>query len=154
MDLLNELSVYRNEVQEYIRPHLSNKSYVWCRGVLNDIVRSSMLGTRYGVVCKEIIALSNFKRFFEEHASDVTPGGIIVTLYIMAIQLGLKSLGDEVETYEEFIEQIDEDDWSLVDKDQINNFDLLMHAQVIENMIYEGNNEITACGIKTLISIE
>ena len=24
----------------------------------------------------------------------------------------------------------------------------------IENMIYEGNNEITACGIKTLISIE
>lgn len=153
MELLNELSNYRTEVLEYIRPHLSNKSYTWCRGVLNDIVRSASLGYKCDTVCKTIISLANFKKFFEVYASEITAGGILITIYAIGIQLGLRELGDSVEAYDEFIEQINEEDWKQVSKETITDFDLVMRMHLMENLIQGNIHEVLACGINTLVSV-
>lgn len=151
MDLLEKLSMKRNEIQQYIKPILSDKSYLWCRSVLNDMVRNSMVNYQYDIVCKQILVLSNFKKFFEEYVTEVTPGGIITTLYLIAIQLRLRDLGDVIESYDEFIEDVDISELNPSDRDAVDIFDLSIHMSILENKIYKSNNEIFAGGLNTLL---
>ena len=151
MDLLEKLSMKRNEIQQYIKPILSDKSYLWCRSVLNDMVRNSMVNYQYDVVCKQILVLSNFKKFFEEYVTEVTPGGIITTLYLIAVQLRLRDLGDVIESYDEFIEDVDISELNPSDRDAVDIFDLSIHMSILENKIYKSNNEVFAGGLNTLL---
>lgn len=151
MDLLEKLSMKRNEIQQYIKPILSDKSYLWCRSVLNDMVRNSMVNYQYDIVCKQILVLSNFKKFFEEYVTEVTPGGIITTLYLIAVQLRLRNLGDVIESYDEFIEDVDISELNPLDRDAVDIFDLSIHMSILENKIYKSNNEVFAGGLNTLL---
>ena len=151
MDLLEKLSMKRNEIQQYIKPILSDKSYLWCRSLLNDMVRNSMVNYQYDIVCKQILVLSNFKKFFEEYVTEVTPGGIITTLYLIAVQLRLRDLGDVIESYDEFIEDVDISELKPSDRDAVDIFDLSIHMSILENKIYKSNNEIFAGGLNTLL---
>lgn len=153
MDLLNSLSGYRNELLTFVRPYLSNQSYAWCRNTLNKIVRDSMVGTNDSLVCKEVIALRNFVIFFREHASDITPCGILMTLYMVSLQLGHKQFGDTVESFEDFKEQTDADEWKQMNIDAVNSFDNNVLLCIMDNMINGTDTEIMACGIRTLIAL-
>lgn len=153
MDLLNSLSEYRNELLFFIRPYLSNKSYAWCRNTLNKIVRNSMVGTNDNTICKEIIALKNFIVFFRDYTSEITPCGILMTLYMVSLQLGQKEFRDVVETFEDFIEQTDIDEWKQMDINAINSFDNNMLFCVMDNIVNNAENDVMACGIKTLMAL-
>ncbi len=124
MDVLSITSAYRENLCKFVRTYLDDKSYIWVRTLMSDLNKKVMLGPSDYIWAQSILMLRNFVPFFRDYCDEVTPGGILYTLYSCAIQLGVRKIGDSVEKLEQFIDDIDMEDWNQVNEQIINNFDV------------------------------
>jgi hypothetical protein len=150
MDVLSMTVAYRENILKYVKPMLDERSNIWVRKVLSDINKKIITVDNDYIAAHAILMYRNFTKFFEEFCTDVTPSAILFTLYACAIQLGVRHLGDEVETYEQFQDNIDMEDFEKVDVETVKEFDIRSAIEIIYSRTSDEPREIPACGLYTL----
>ena len=153
IDIITATSNKRGELLAYIKSRLSNDSYTWARNLVSDITKKIVTIKDDEFTIKAYPFYKNSKKFFEKVCTEVTPGGILLTLYLVAIELGIRDVGDAVEKLPEFLEEIDMEDWSEMNYDAAVTFDLYVSACIINKRVGNENyedNEIFAAGLHSL----
>lgn len=160
MDVLNITSSYRTELCTWIQTYLKGDAYLWSRKVISDINHTVVSMDKDYVAAQAILMYRNFIRFFNDHCDEVTGSNILFTLYICAIELGVRDFGDDVEQLPEFKEIIEEDDWKQMDKEHVHMFDMRQAAMLI-NKYYgvereeaDDSNRVWGGGLYTLQTID
>lgn len=149
IDIITSTGNKRNEMLSYIKSKVSSDSYIWARNLISDITKKVMALKDDEFTIKVYPLYKNFKRFYTDVCTEVTPGCILLTLYIVAIELGLREVGDSVEQLPEFVDAIDMDDWDRMSYDTAISFDLYVESCIVANRFGAGDNEIFACGLHT-----
>lgn len=121
---------YRTEFIKYVSGILSPQSCVWVKKLFSSI--NKMLLTNDIEVCSKVYPMyKNILRFVRDYCDECEPANILLTLYICGIELGVVSLGDEVETYKEFTESVDMEDWALMTAEDIVRVDMRSECALI-----------------------
>lgn len=152
IDIITATGNKRGEFLSYIKSKVSSDSYTWARNLISDITKKVITAKDDEFTIKAYPFYKNAKRFFDEVCTEVTPGGILLTLYIVAIELGIREVGDSVEKLKDFTDEIDMEDWSLMSCETATNYDLYVGACMINNKfgVSEDGNEIFAGGLHAL----
>ena len=154
LDIVTETSNKRGELLSYIKSKVSESSYIWARNLLADITKKVLTQKNDEFSIRVYPLYKNCVKFFTEYCSEVTPGGILLTLYLCAIELGVRSVGDSVESLEEFIDEIDMEDWDCMNLEAAINFDLVAATLVTQKYLGMDSDDIFACGLHTLNLID
>lgn len=155
MDVLSMTVKYREDLLKFIRPVLDDRSYIWVRNLITDINHKIVAGDIEFIQAHAIVMYRNIIPFFKHCCTELTSSGILYTFYSCAIELGIRSIGNEIETYEQFQEDIDMEDWGLVDIETIKRFDILTAQKIIKQK-FEFNevDEIWAGGLYALETLD
>lgn len=150
MDTLSISKEYRENLLKFVRPYLSEGSFIWTRNLLNDINKKIVVCDNDYIAAHSLLMYRNIVKFFRKFCTTLDVGTILLTLYICAIELGIRKLGDEIEYYEEFTDNVDMDDWCDVTYDTIVDFDMVTVMHLISNRIGKERREVFAGGINSL----
>lgn len=155
MDVLSMTSKYREDLLKFIRPILDDRSYIWVRNLITDINHKIVAGDIEFIQAHAIVMYRNIIPFFKHYCAELTSSSILYTFYSCAVELGVRSIGNEIETYEQFQEDIDMEDWGLVDIETIKRFDILTAQKIIKQK-FEFNevDEIWAGGLYALETLD
>ena len=155
MDVLSMTSKYREDLLKFIRPILDDRSYIWVRNLITDINHKIVAGDIEFIQAHAIVMCRNIIPFFKHYCAELTASSILYTFYSCSIELGVRSIGNEIETYEQFQEDIDMEDWSLVDIETIKHFDILTAQKIIKQKFeFDEDEEIWAGGLYTLETLD
>lgn len=155
MDVLSMTSKYREDLLKFIRPILDDRSYIWVRNLITDINHKIVAGDIEFIQAHAIVMYRNIIPFFRHYCAELTASGILYTFYSCSIELGVRSIGNEIETYEQFQEDIDMEDWSLVDIETIKHFDILTAQKIIKQKFeFDEADEIWAGGLYALETLD
>lgn len=155
MDVLSMTSKYREDLLKFIRPILDDRSYIWVRNLITDINHKIVAGDIEFIQAHAIVMYRNIIPFFKHYCDELTASGILYTFYSCSIELGVRSIGNEIETYEQFQEDIDMEDWSLVDIETIKHFDILTAQKIIKQKFeFDEADEIWAGGLYALETLD
>lgn len=156
MDVLVLTEEYRKSLLEYIKPYLSEQSYLWVRSLLSDI--NKKVGTLNNEkMCAHVLVMyRNIKRFFSDYCTDVNSSTILLTLYLCAIELGFRNVRDRIEQTDDFAYDIDMDAFVTTDKDDLINYDLAVVAWLTYNRLSKPDDKYIICagGINCLHLID
>ena len=151
LDIVTETSNKRGELLSYIKSKVSESSYIWARNLLSDITKKVLTMKDDEFSIRVYPMYKNCLKFFTTACDEVTPGGILLTLYLCALELGIRKVGDSVEKLDEFTAEIDMDDWGLMNADVATNFDLYTSALLLQRQSgMAKENGVWACGLHTL----
>lgn len=151
LDIVTETSNKRGELLSYVKSKVSESSYIWTRNLLSDITKKVLTLKDDEFAIRVYPLYKNGLKFFTEVCDDVTPGGILLTMYLCALELGIRQVGDQVEKLDEFTAEIDMEDWGLMSVDVAVNFDLYTSTLLISK--HSGMKDIVgiwAGGLHTL----
>lgn len=155
MDVLSMTSKYREDLLKFIRPILDDRSYIWVRNLITDINHKIVAGDIEFIQAHAIVMYRNIIPFFKHYCTELTPSSILYTFYSCAMELGVRSIGNEIETYEQFQEDIDMEDWSFVDISTIKRFDILTAQKIIKQKFeFDEADEIWAGGLYVLETLD
>ena len=155
MDVLSMTSKYREDLLKFIRPILDDRSYIWVRNLITDINHKIVAGDIEFIQAHAIVMYRNIIPFFKHYCAELTASGTLYTFYSCSIELGVRSIGNEIETYEQFQEDIDMEDWSLVDIETIKHFDILTAQKIIKQKFeFDEADEIWAGGLYALETLD
>lgn len=155
LDIITATANKRNELLTYIKANVREESYVWARNLLSDMTKKVITMKDDEFTIRVYPFYKNVKFFFTDICTELSPGCILLTLYICAIELGIRTVGDSVEKLKEFTDEIDMNDWDTVDVSTAIDFDL--RASTILTQKYfgmEDTGELYACGLNTLNLID
>lgn len=156
MDYLSLTNKYRERLCEYLKSHLGQDEYIWARRLISDMNRRLIYFEEDDNPAHIMILYKNFQPYFER-IRNVTASDLLLTLYMCSIQLGFRELGDVVESYPQFIDGVDMDDWANVDKNTIYKFDLYQALMLVNNALghdVDAEDRFYACGIHTLQTMD
>lgn len=155
MDVLSMTAKYREDLLKFIRPVLNDRSYIWVRNLITDINHKIVAGDIEFIQAHAIVMYRNIIPFFKHYCTELTSSSILYTFYSCAIELGVRSIGNEIETYEQFQEDIDMEDWGLVDIETIKRFDMLTAQKIIKQKFeFKEDEEIWAGGLYALETLD
>ena len=149
MDMLNMTTEYRQNILKFIKPILDDKSYIWVGNLMSSINKAIVKDKGEFFISHALVMYKNFIPFMQRYCLEITPTAILYSLYTCAVELGLKKIGDEVESYQQFLQDIDETDYSNCDEETLKRFDMLMAMKLIA-----GEEKLFACGLYTLETME
>lgn len=144
----------RTELLAYVKSILDGKSYVWVNNLLSDINKKMLINEDAVFNASVIMMYKNMKKFFTKYCKNVIPSNILLSFYVCALELGLKKLGDEIESFSQFTEDVDLDDWSKVTVNDIKKFDIETNMLVLRKSLGYDDVDIRACGICTLQALD
>lgn len=123
IDVVSSMAAARGEILTFAKSVLDDSSMKWIRELLSEINKQALRGD--DEFCAKALPLyRNVLRFFNDFCDEVTPGGILATFYISAIELGVRDVGDSCETLQQFVDEVDMEDWNLMDKEYAIKFDI------------------------------
>lgn len=155
MDVLSITTKYREDLLKFVKPYLTEKAYVWVRNLMSDVNHKVIASGDEYVPVKALVMYRNIIPFFKEYCSELTASSILFTLYVCAIELKVRSLGDEVESFEEFQEDIEMDDFAYVTEKSINDFDIITAEFLIQQYSTgEKKEDIWAGGLYALQTLD
>lgn len=157
MDMLSLTSTYRDNLFKFVRPYLNDDSYIWVRNLMTDINKCMTLHSTDTKVAQCILVLKNFVPFFRDCCDEITAGGLLYTLYSCAVQLGVRKLGDAVESLTQFRDEVDMEDWNMVNEVILNNFDVRAASTLVlksYNGYSEEGQEVWGGGVYTLQTMD
>lgn len=155
MDVLSMTAKYRENLLKFIKPILSDRSYIWVRNLISDINHKIISADTDYIAAHAILMYRNIIPFFKTYCTELTPSSILFTLYSCAIELNIRKLGDEVETYDDFQMDIDMEDWPYVTTENIRYFDIRTAQLMIRQQVTgEVNEEIWAGGLCSLQTMD
>lgn len=154
MDILSITIDSRTELIKFVTPLLDDKSYKWFRDTINLINKSVIGSEDISVAVKVYHFYNNIKKFFTEYCTDFDAASVLLTMYICAIQIGVRFINDEVESFKQFTDGVDLNDWKSLCSNDINLFDLRMDLHIKHKHLSGEYQDIPACGLMTLQSIE
>ena len=151
MDVLSMTVKYRENLLKFIKPILSDRSYIWVRNLISDINHKIISADTDYIAAQAILMYRNIIPFFKTYCTELTPSSILFTLYSCAIELNIRKLGDEVEAYDDFQMDIDMEDWPYVTAENIKYFDIRTAQLMIRQQVTgEVDEEIWAGGLCSL----
>lgn len=155
MDVLSMTAKYRENLLKFIKPILSDRSYIWVRNLISDINHKIISADTDYIAAHAILMYRNIIPFFKTYCTELTPSSILFTLYSCAIELNIRKLGDEVETYDDFQMDIDMEDWPYVTTENIRYFDIRTAQLMIRQQVTgEVDEEIWAGGLCSLQTMD
>lgn len=156
IDIVKGMEKARNELLTYSKDILDADSYIWLRKLLSDFNRITLREDNYEFTVKIWPLYKNCVKFFKEYCSNVTPGSILVTFYISALELGVRKVGDSVETLAQFVDEVDMEDWDQMSVESARMFDMRTSELLICDRFgaYEGTIEIFAGGLHTMVTLD
>lgn len=155
MNVLSMTAKYRENLLKFIKPILSDRSYIWVRNLISDINHKIISADTDYIAAHAILMYRNIIPFFKTYCTELTPSSILFTLYSCAIELNIRKLGDEVETYDDFQMDIDMEDWPYVTTENIRYFDIRTAQLMIRQQVTgEADEEIWAGGLCSLQTMD
>jgi hypothetical protein len=133
---------------------LSEKAFIWVRNLLSEINRSVVSIDNEWLSARVVLMYRNIFPFMKDYCTNANSFTILYTLYSCAIQLGVRNLGDEVESFSEFQDFVDTDDWSLVTREDITRFDIRTAQILVAGYAGAEHNEISGGGLYSLETID
>lgn len=156
MEEFEQLRMEKQRLQVIVETYSTQKMTIWFRNV-SDMFIKRCISTKD--IYEKVKIASIFRalyKFYKKYDSVETGGYLVVTLYFVALQLGLLDFGNEIEDYEEFSDVIDKTDWDRLNLRSITYWDLEIQKALVET-IYNGNipenNILGINSIMTLISL-
>ena len=128
--LLNFIGDFGNE--EY---------YTWSRRVLDLLSKKAMTLDNPCITGKLTSAIHNLYYYFRDYVGeDECLPYLMISLYFIGLQIDCLKVGDVIEKYEFFFENIDRDDWTsnVVDSASLIGFDISSNQSLYTEWI---NNE-------------
>jgi hypothetical protein len=154
MDVLSITTKYREDLLKFVKPILSEKAYIWVKNLMSDINHKVVSSDNEYISVKALIMYRNIIPFFKGYCSELTASSILFTLYACAVELNVRNVGDVIESYEEFQEDIDMEDWGFVTEKTIKDFDILVAELLIRKYSTNEDVEIWAGGLYTLQTMD
>lgn len=155
MDIITLTQSKRAEILAYVKPRLSFESYSWVSNVFNELNKRILFDKDDRLAATVFPMYENLLTFFEEFCDEITPGGILYTIYSCMIESDVLQLGNKVETLPEFVEEVEMDDWEHVSKETIAAFDLRTNCVLAGKYLNPDTkeHEVWGCGLMTLNSV-
>lgn len=151
LDIITATSNKRGELLSYVKGKVSEESYVWARNLLSDVSKKILTVKDDEFTIRAYPLYKNVKKFFTEVCSDVTPGCILLTLYLCSLELGIRKFGDPVESLKDFTEEVDSDDWSKMTLKEVIDYDLVAATLLTQKYLgMDVSDDLRACGLHTL----
>lgn len=143
----------RKSLLSYCKERLDERSYIWVRDLINKInyaaINDRCEDMDFLIKCYEFY--KGCEKFFRLFLTSKEDGNILLTLYIIGLQLNVKSFKDEIEKSPRFKRVVDMKDWSKVDISVLRDFDTASLIKVIRNNISSNDVlSVEACGIYTI----
>ena len=156
IDIINGMAPARAEIIKYCSKRVDNNSLIWIKELLSEINRKCLACKDDNFVVNVWPLYKNFVRFFTEFCDDVTPGAILVLLYISSLELGVRSVGDKVENLNEFVDEVDMEDWHLMSVQVAKTYDFRTEALMVQKFVLglEITEPIWSGGIRSLSCID
>ncbi len=150
MDILELTKNDRDELLKYLDGVLSFKAMKWARETMQKINDGVKRGdSKY--IANVITFYRNIRTLLEDNISDTEECNVIFTFYLCALQLGVRKINDEVESFESFEMLVDKDDWKDSTPEIITRFDMYCYQQLTKQLLGEEHN--LACGGLITLSI-
>ncbi len=141
----------RNNLIECIEPKLKPESLMWVRRFFAKVYKEMLVDGNEQLSVRSYPMFQNMKRFIEEFMEEETASNILCSLYICGIQLGILTLGDEVESLSDFKDGIDMDDWNLCAESDLLAVDLVTQNRIVNKAFgMEDAGSICIAGLNTL----
>lgn len=151
LDIITATTNKRGELLSYIKSKVSNESYIWARNLIADVSKKVLTMKDDEFTIRAYPFYKNTKLFFTDVCDEVTPGGILLTLFLCSAELGVRSIGDSVGNLKEFQDEIDMDDWANMTMEAVVNFDMLTSTYIAQKRFgMDTNGAVWACGLHTL----
>ena len=146
---------YRNEIYDFIKSYLSESEVNWVLNVFSEINKHSMLAHDDEFDFKTYYFYKNLKRFLTNYVTDLDGGAILMTIYICAIQLGIKKVNDPViATFKSVYDFYDLEDFERCTVNDLNLYDVRTMLIITRFHYEEFGEDIYSCGLLTLYAIE
>ena len=153
MNALKSTVDYRQKALDYLKPILCSNSYIWVNNTFSTINKQILTQKDDRFEADAILFYSNLINFLENHVTDITSGKALLTVYVCAIELGVRELGDEVEEYMDFQGEVDMDDWRTNTVESIKNFDMVICTKLMQNVYAQEKYEIIGGGLLSLYTV-
>jgi len=153
MNALKSTTDYRQKALDYMKPILCSNSYIWVNNVFSVINKRVLTRKDDKFEANAILFYTNLVDFLDKHVTDISSGKVLLTVYTCAIELGVCELGDEVETYMDFKEEVDMDDWRQMTVETIKNFDMVITTKLMQNVYANEKYEIIGGGLLSLNTV-
>lgn len=153
MDMITFTQEKRTAILNYIKPKMTFESYNWVASAIGDVNRKIVVEGNSALAAKIYPLFENFILFFDEFATEVTPGGLLMTFYICFMECGVTSCRRGAAKLKELFEEIDAEDFELVTPETLAAFDLRTNSLIGGTLQSETDNSIWACGLVTLAAL-
>lgn len=124
MELVTTINPYRDRLVDLVSKYTDEKTTIWVRKTLSLMIRKAVTVNDFYVVTKVTLTIKNMYRFFKMFRNEELGIYIAISLYVACIELKLLELGNELESYESFMEVTDSGDWKQLDILKVVSFDL------------------------------
>lgn len=152
IDIVESMTQQRTEFIKYCSDILSSESMLWVKRLFSNINKKIAIDKDDVLAVKVWPLYSGITKFFKDFADEVTAGSILLTLYICSIELGVLGFGDQVETFDDFTDFVDIDDWESVSYEDLLKLDLYSESVIVYRMVscdYD-HGTVLFCGLRTL----
>lgn len=155
IDIVKGMESARLELLSYVKGILDADSYIWLRKLMSDINKQTLKTEDDDFASRVWPLFNNCLLFFKEYCTDVTAGSILVTFYIAALELGVREVGDSVEQLKQFTDEVDMEDWDLMNVEYAVRFDIRT-SLIISCGFFDicDDMEIFAGGLHTMMTID
>lgn len=154
IDVVSKMATARGELLLFVRDILDDSSMKWLRELMSDINKDVVKEGNDDFAASVWPLYKNALRFFKEYCTEVTPAGILVTFYISAIELGVRSVGDYVESLPQFTDEVDMEDWDLMSMEYAVKYDMVACAMLTKKWVgMEDDVYLWAGGLHTMSAL-
>ena len=82
MDVLSMTVKYRENLLKFIKPILSDRSYIWVRNLISDINHKIISADTDYIAAQAILMYRNIIPFFKTYCTELTPSSILSSFTI------------------------------------------------------------------------
>lgn len=135
-ELSNLIFVDKKRLLDFVGDFENDEYYAWSRRVLDILVKKSMTMDNPCIVGKIVSAINNLFYYFKYFRDDEDClHYLMISLYMIGLEVGCLQFGDVIEKYEFFYEVIDENDWKHNVQGSLSDlivFDILTNQELLE----------------------
>lgn len=148
IEVVERMSAKRAEFIAYCKEILSEESLLWVKRLFSNINRKVALEKDDEFAVKVWPMYCNMLSYVRDYVDNPCSGAILMTLYVCGIELGILTMGDEVEGFADFTDCIDMTDWSLVTYQDVVMFDFYCESIIMSRIANSDcDREIVAGGL-------
>lgn len=154
MEAIKMINPYRDKIIDLVSKYSSEKVTIWVRKTLSLMIRKSFTVDNLYIQNRVALSIRNVYRYYKRFTNDEIGIFIAISLYMICIELDILNLGDEIESYDEFKEVTDEENWSNMSVAEVVGFDLYNSNIFYMKWLDKEELPLVTMGVYTACNVE